>query len=158
MASKRDYYEVLGLNKDATEQDIKKAFRRLAMQYHPDRNKAPDAEEKFKEINEAYAVLSDVDKRREYDKQYANEFKESLSRTHNSNEEAYSSYTKSREESESDFEEWLKEYLKINLDNLNKTELITLKNMIIEYNKKFFAGMYDINYKDDLLKNKLILK
>ncbi|MCQ3907990.1 MAG: DnaJ domain-containing protein, partial [Mycoplasmoidaceae bacterium] len=55
MANKRDYYEVLGLSKDASEQDIKRAFRRLAMQYHPDRNKAPDAEEKFKEINEAYA-------------------------------------------------------------------------------------------------------
>lgn len=68
MASKRDYYEVLGLGKDATEQDIKKAFRRLAMQYHPDRNKAPDAEEKFKEINEAYAVLSDKDKRATYDR------------------------------------------------------------------------------------------
>ena len=67
MANKRDYYEVLGLSKDASEQDIKKAFRRLAMQYHPDRNKAPDAEEKFKEINEAYAVLSDKDKRATYD-------------------------------------------------------------------------------------------
>lgn len=68
MANKRDYYEVLGINKDATDQDIKKAFRRLAMQYHPDRNKAPDAEEKFKEINEAYAVLSDKDKRATYDR------------------------------------------------------------------------------------------
>ena len=68
MANKRDYYEVLGISKSATEQDIKKAFRRLAMQYHPDRNKAPDAEEKFKEINEAYAVLSDKDKRATYDR------------------------------------------------------------------------------------------
>ncbi|XQP55626.1 MAG: DnaJ C-terminal domain-containing protein [Mycoplasmoidaceae bacterium] len=68
MANKRDYYEVLGLNKDATEQDIKKAFRHLAMKYHPDRNKAPDAEEKFKEINEAYAVLSDKEKRATYDR------------------------------------------------------------------------------------------
>ncbi|XQP55162.1 MAG: molecular chaperone DnaJ [Mycoplasmoidaceae bacterium] len=68
MANKRDYYEVLGISKDATEQDVKKAFRRLAMQYHPDRNKAPDAEEKFKEINEAYAVLSDKEKRATYDR------------------------------------------------------------------------------------------
>lgn len=68
MANKRDYYEVLGISKDASEQDIKRAFRRLAMQYHPDRNKAPDAEEKFKEINEAYAVLSDKDKRATYDR------------------------------------------------------------------------------------------
>lgn len=65
--SKRDYYEVLGLSKNANEQDIKRAFRKLAMQYHPDRNKASDAEAKFKEINEAYAVLSDPSKRRTYD-------------------------------------------------------------------------------------------
>lgn len=67
MANKRDYYEVLGVSKSATDQEIKKAFRKLAMQYHPDRNKAPDAEEKFKEINEAYAVLSDPQKRATYD-------------------------------------------------------------------------------------------
>lgn len=67
MANKRDYYEVLGIEKTASEADIKKAFRHLAMKYHPDRNKAPDAEEKFKEINEAYAVLSDPKKRATYD-------------------------------------------------------------------------------------------
>jgi len=67
MAEKRDYYEVLGISRDATEQDIKRAFRKLAMQWHPDRNKAPEAEAKFKEINEAYAVLSDPEKRRVYD-------------------------------------------------------------------------------------------
>ncbi|WP_027123913.1 DnaJ domain-containing protein [Mycoplasmoides pirum] len=65
--SKRDYYEVLGVNRNATQQEIKKAFRKLAMQYHPDRNKAPDAEDKFKEINEAYEVLNDDEKRRLYD-------------------------------------------------------------------------------------------
>ncbi len=64
---KRDYYEVLGVTKNATKDDIKKAFRTLAMKYHPDRNKAPDAEEKFKEINEAYEVLSDDKKRKTYD-------------------------------------------------------------------------------------------
>lgn len=66
-AKKRDYYEVLGVSRNATQQEIKKAFRKLAMQYHPDRNKAPDAEEKFKEINEAYEVLDDAEKRRLYD-------------------------------------------------------------------------------------------
>lgn len=65
--NKRDYYEVLGISRNATEHDIKSAFRRLAMKYHPDHNKAPDAEEKFKEINEAYAVLSDQQKRATYD-------------------------------------------------------------------------------------------
>ncbi len=68
MSTKRDYYEVLGVGKSADEKEIKKAYRKLAMQYHPDRN--PDnkeAEEKFKEINEAYEVLSDETKRRNYD-------------------------------------------------------------------------------------------
>ena len=65
---KRDYYEVLGVQKGADENEIKKAYRKLAMQYHPDKNPGDkQAEEKFKEINEAYAVLSDADKRAKYD-------------------------------------------------------------------------------------------
>ncbi len=63
----KDYYKLLGVARDASADDIKKAFRKLAMQYHPDRNSAPEAEAKFKEINEAYAVLSDVEKRKQYD-------------------------------------------------------------------------------------------
>lgn len=63
----RDYYEVLGVPRDADQAAIKDAFRRLALRYHPDRNKDPGAEERFKEIAEAYAVLSDPKKRREYD-------------------------------------------------------------------------------------------
>ena len=69
MAEKRDYYEVLGLKKGASEDEIKKAFRKMALKYHPDRN--PDnkeAEEKFKEVNEAYSVLSDPDKKDKYDR------------------------------------------------------------------------------------------
>ncbi|MGC8673744.1 MAG: molecular chaperone DnaJ [Thermoprotei archaeon] len=62
-----DYYEILGVPRNATKEEIKAAFRKLALQYHPDRNKSPDAEEKFKLISEAYAVLSDDQKRREYD-------------------------------------------------------------------------------------------
>ena len=64
----RDYYEILGVPKNASPDDLKSAFRRLARQYHPDVNKAPEAEEHFKEINEAYAVLSDSDKRAAYDR------------------------------------------------------------------------------------------
>ncbi len=66
--AQRDYYDVLGVNRNATPEELKTAFRRLARQYHPDVNKEADAEEKFKEINEAYAVLSDPEKRAAYDR------------------------------------------------------------------------------------------
>jgi molecular chaperone DnaJ len=66
--AKRDYYEILGIPKGAPNDEIKAAFRKLARQYHPDVNKEADAEEKFKEINEAYGVLSDPDKRARYDR------------------------------------------------------------------------------------------
>jgi len=67
MSSKRDYYEVLDVDRNATKDQIREAFRKLALQYHPVRNKSPDAEERFKEISEAYAVLSDDIKRQQYD-------------------------------------------------------------------------------------------
>src|SRR5437879_10462009 len=66
---KRDYYEVLGVSRSASDAEIKSAYRKLAMQYHPDRNpNNPDAEEKFKECSEAYAILADQDKRARYDR------------------------------------------------------------------------------------------
>jgi molecular chaperone DnaJ len=67
MPTKRDYYEILGVPKSATEAEIKSAYRKMALKFHPDKNKAADAEEKFKEINEAYQVLSDAKKRQTYD-------------------------------------------------------------------------------------------
>jgi molecular chaperone DnaJ len=67
VAGKRDYYEVLGVARDADGDAIKKAYRKLAIQLHPDRNKSADAEEKFKELSEAYAVLADADKKARYD-------------------------------------------------------------------------------------------
>ena len=68
MATKRDYYEVLGISKSATADELKKAYRKLAMQYHPDRNQDnKESAEKFKEVCEAYEVLSDTDKRQRYD-------------------------------------------------------------------------------------------
>ena len=63
-----DYYKILNINNNASEKDIKKAYRKLAVKWHPDKNNSPEAECKFKEINEAYAVLSDSDKKNTYDK------------------------------------------------------------------------------------------
>jgi len=65
--AEKDFYEILGVDRNATPEEIKRAYRKLALQYHPDRNKSPDAAEKFKEISEAYAVLSDSEKRKVYD-------------------------------------------------------------------------------------------
>jgi molecular chaperone DnaJ len=67
MSTKRDYYEVLGVSKNAAQDEIKSQYRKLALKFHPDKNKSPDSAEHFKEISEAYAVLSDSEKRKIYD-------------------------------------------------------------------------------------------
>ena len=68
MTQQRDYYEVLGVPRDASPEDLNKAFRQQALKFHPDRNKEPDASEKFKEVNAAYQVLSDPERRAAYDR------------------------------------------------------------------------------------------
>ena len=77
----KDYYQVLGLKKCATEDELKKAYRKMALKYHPDKNKSPGAEEKFKEVAEAYEILSDPKKRDMYDKYGADGLKGSASRS-----------------------------------------------------------------------------
>ncbi|MCL4366930.1 DnaJ domain-containing protein, partial [Patescibacteria group bacterium] len=67
MATKRDYYEILGVSKSASDAEIKAAYRKLARQYHPDVDKTAGAAERFKEVSEAYQVLSDQQKKRSYD-------------------------------------------------------------------------------------------
>ena len=67
MAAKRDYYDILGVSKTASDAEIKSAYRKMAMQWHPDKNKSPEAEQKFKEINEAYQILSNSQKKQTYD-------------------------------------------------------------------------------------------
>ncbi len=67
-ATGKDFYKILGVTKDATPEEIKKQYKKLALKWHPDKNKNnPEAEQKFKDIAEAYAVLSDAEKRRNYD-------------------------------------------------------------------------------------------
>ncbi|MCL2281405.1 MAG: DnaJ domain-containing protein, partial [Dehalococcoidia bacterium] len=68
MTAKRDYYEVLGVGRNASNDELKQAFRKLAFQYHPDKNPGPDAADKFKEASEAYQVLCDQEKRQAYDR------------------------------------------------------------------------------------------
>ncbi|MDX6671014.1 MAG: curved DNA-binding protein, partial [Solirubrobacteraceae bacterium] len=68
----QDYYDTLGVARDASEKDIRAAYRKLARQYHPDVNKDPGAEDRFKEVSEAYEVLRDAEKRERYDRLGAN--------------------------------------------------------------------------------------
>jgi len=103
------YYEILKVNYNATQEDIKKAFRIQARKWHPDMNPNSDTTEIMKKINLAYETLSDLNLRKKYDSEIIR-----TTQTSDVNKDtttAYKSYTKTREESESDFEDWIKEYL-----------------------------------------------
>ena len=82
MASKRDYYEVLGVARTATDDELKKAYRALARKLHPDVNKEPDAEAQFKDLSEAYEVLSNAQKRQIYDRHGHQGLRAEIGRAH----------------------------------------------------------------------------
>jgi len=86
--SSKDYYEILGVSKEATDTDLKKAYRKLALQFHPDKNKAPGAAEAFKAIGNAFAILSDAEKRKQYDL-YGADSPQSPSSSHRQNQYSY---------------------------------------------------------------------
>lgn len=102
-----NYYQILGISINATQEEIKNAYREMAKKYHPDLNPGKDTNKEMKEINEAYEVLSDLEKRKEYDLTIMQ--KNTTSKINN--EDAYKSYTKLQVESEEDLEPWLKDYL-----------------------------------------------
>lgn len=99
--AKPNYYEALHIPFNATQEEIKTAYRRLAKKYHPDLNPDKDTTSIMQELNDAYETLSDLSKRKEYDSTLKKE----------RNDQAYSSYIKTQEESENDLDDWLKEYL-----------------------------------------------
>ncbi len=121
----KDYYKVLGINKNATDEEIRSAYRKLAKKYHPDVNKTPDSEEKFKEIENAYSILSDKRKRFDYDYLFDhNMFTDEIKRMF--------------EEAIEHIDKKLKE--KSDLENETKNDIRDLKNYINDYkidNKKF---------------------
>lgn len=149
-----NYYEILGISYTATQEEVKKAFRTLAKQYHPDVNKEDNATEMMQKITEAYEVLSDINKRKEYDK------KLNIHKSGNQSNKAqrpnvhYHSYTKTREESEKDLDDWLNEYLKkarekykFNFGDINSWKIDTLKDLKINLIKGNYDGIYDL-FKD----------
>jgi len=132
-----DYYKILGLQSTTTKEEIKKAYRKLALEFHPDRNKNPNAHEKFIEINEAYLILYDDEAREKYDREYSYHF--SQKKEQRSSEYEYSNDTYEREQdnqrrtepeatfSDSDLNDWAKkaksqgaEYARMAFDDFSK--------------------------------------
>ena len=88
----KDYYDILGVDRKAPEQDIKKAYKRMALKFHPDKNKDPGAEEKFKEIAEAYDVLTDPNKREIFDRHGEEGLKGNVSKRNPSADHAFNHF------------------------------------------------------------------
>lgn len=115
---RQNYYELLGVSQTATQEEIKKAYRSKAMQWHPDNNHDENATAMFQSITIAYEFLSDISLRKKYDNELRQENRNNVPTAESSSyftgatQNSYNSYTKTREESESDFDDWLKEYLK----------------------------------------------
>lgn len=135
-----DYYKVLGLSSIATKEEIKKAYRKLALEFHPDKNKSPDAHEKFIEINEAYLILYDEEARKKYDREYKYHFAKDEQQAESKKEQSQSSYkreqtnekkTEYRETfNDSDLNDWAKkaknqgaEYARMAFDDFSKMVL-----------------------------------
>ena len=139
----RNYYEILGVSKNSSQQEIKDAYRKLAKIYHPDYNDSFDAIQIMQLINEAYDVLSDIKKRKQYD-----------SKLEINNNDAYQTYTKSRDESENDFEKWLKDYLNIrrSLDDLY-SQYIDVQKVILNFKLSYMPpSIFDIKRAERLKK------
>ena len=139
----KNYYEILGVSKNSSQKEIKEAYRKLAKIYHPDYNDSFDAIQIMQLINEAYDVLSDIKKRKQYD-----------SKLKINNNDAYQTYTKSRDESENDFEKWLKDYLNIrrSLDDLY-SQYIDVQKVILNFKLSYMPpSIFDIKRAERLKK------
>ena len=139
----KNYYEILGVSKNSSQKEIKEAYRKLAKIYHPDYNDSFDAIQIMQLINEAYDVLSDIKKRKQYD-----------SKLEINNNDAYQTYTKSRDESENDFEKWLKDYLNIrrSLDDLY-SQYIDVQKVILNFKLSYMPpSIFDIKRAERLKK------
>lgn len=139
----KNYYEILGVSKNSSQKEIKEAYRKLAKIYHPDYNDSFDAIQIMQLINEAYDVLSEIKKRKQYD-----------SKLEINNNDAYQTYTKSRDESENDFEKWLKDYLNIrrSLDDLY-SQYIDVQKVILNFKLSYMPpSIFDIKRAERLKK------
>lgn len=155
---RQNYYELLGISQTATQEEIKKAYRSKAIQWHPDNNQDKNATAMFQSIYEAYEVLSDLSSRKKYDNELRQENRNNVSTTESSSHAAgttkksYYSYTKTREESEFDFDDWLKEYLKRKRKksdyNTDIDSLLKLKLKLKEKNLNIF-NIFEENIKND---------